>query len=157
MMEKSPSEEIKKNGITCRPLSTRPLKTQRTYPGTTPSSPTTKSYGPLAGAFVQTPIAKDVMPVVAFYSDKGKVWETLGRIETEGMALFKMGKVALNFPTAFRNVISNIMQNNMRGRPLLSVMFKDIPAALKSATAKDEYYEEAFSHGIFNTSWAQTR
>jgi len=156
MMEKSPSEEIKKKRDYLQAALDKAIEDTKNVPGDYTQLPTTKSYGPLAGAFVQTPIAKDVMPVVAFYSDKGKVWETLGRIETEGMALFKMGKVALNFPTAFRNVISNIMQNNMRGRPLLSVMFKDIPAALKSATAKDEYYEEAFSHGIFNTSWAQT-
>ena len=89
------------------------------------------------------------------YSDRGKVFETLARIEAEGMALFKMGKVALNVPTAFRNVLSNLLQNNLRGRPLAAIP-GDWAAALKSMKAKDQYYEEAFGHGIFKTNWFTT-
>jgi len=156
MMEKSPSEEIGKKRDILQAALDKAIEETKNVPEEYTQLPTTKTYGPLAGAYLKTPIAKDLMPVMALFSDRGKVWSALGRIEEEGMALFKMGKVALNLPTAMRNVISNIMQNNMRGRPLLAVMFKDIPAAVNSVKAKDKYYEEAFGHGIFNTSWAQT-
>ncbi|OPY13028.1 MAG: hypothetical protein A4E69_01867 [Syntrophus sp. PtaB.Bin138] len=117
--------------------------------------PNTKDYGPLAGAYVRKPIADDLRPVMDINTDRGKLLNTIVSIERQGMAAFKMGKVALNFPTAFRNVISNIIQNNMRGRPLSKIP-ADLIAAAESLKAKDRYYEEAFGMGIFNTNWFAT-
>lgn len=114
--------------------------------------PTDKHYGPLAGAYVMRPIADDLRPVIALSTDKGRLLNTIVEIEAQSMALFKMGKVALNLPTACRNIISNIIQNNMRGRPLAKIP-GDIVAALKAMKAKNNYYDEAFNLGLFKTNW----
>lgn len=117
--------------------------------------PNAKGYGPLAGAYVKVPIADDLRPVLDIAADGGKLLGTLVSIERQGMAAFKMGKVALNLPTAFRNIVSNIIQNNMRGRPLAKIP-GDIIAALESMKKKDAYYEEAFGMGLFHTNWFVT-
>jgi len=114
--------------------------------------PNSKGYGPLAGAFVRKAIADDLMPVLDVATDRGKLMNTILEIERQGMATFKMGKVALNFPTAVRNIISNIIQNNMRGRELSKIP-GDIIRACEAMKAKDAYYEEAFGMGIFHTNW----
>ena len=155
MSEKAPSPEVNQQYEILRTALDQAVESTRNVPGDFTQLPTSKSYGPLAGAFVKTPIAKDIMPVMDLYSDRGKVFETLARIEAEGMALFKMGKVALNVPTAFRNVLSNLLQNNLRGRPL-ALIPGDWVAAVRSMKAKDKYYEEAFGHGIFKTNWFAT-
>jgi len=117
--------------------------------------PNTRGYGPLAGAFVRKPIADDLRPVMDVSTDRGKLLNTILEIERQGMATFKMGKVALNLPTACRNIISNIIQMNMRGRALAKIP-GDIINACESMKAKDKYYEEAFSMGLFNTNWFVT-
>ena len=117
--------------------------------------PNSKGYGPLAGAYVTKPIADDLRPVMDVNTDRGKLLNTIVEVERQGMALFKMGKVALNVPTAVRNMVSNIIQNNMRGRPL-SAIPGDIMAACESMKAKDAYYEEAFGMGLFHSSWFVT-
>ena len=121
-------------------------------PGDFVQLPTSKGYGPLAGAYVKAPIASDLMPVLDIATDRGKLMNTILEIERQGMATFKMGKVALNFPTAFRNVVSNIIQNNMRGRSLAKIP-GDIIRACESMKAKDAHYEEAFGMGLFHTNW----
>lgn len=121
-------------------------------PGDFVQLPNSKGYGSLAGAYVKAPIASDLMPVLDIATDRGKLMNTILEIERQGMATFKMGKVALNFPTAFRNVVSNIIQNNMRGRSLAKIP-GDIIRACESLKAKDAYYEEAFGMGLFHTNW----
>ncbi|MBP7341370.1 MAG: DEAD/DEAH box helicase family protein [Syntrophaceae bacterium] len=117
--------------------------------------PNTRGYGPLAGAFVKKPIADDLRPVMDVNTDRGKLLNTVLEIERQGMAAFKMGKVALNIPTACRNIVSNIIQNNMRGRALAKIP-GDIVAACQSMKARDAHYEEAFGMGLFNTNWFVT-
>lgn len=117
--------------------------------------PNTRGYGPLAGAFVKKPIADDLRPVMDVNTDRGKLLNTVVEIERTGMAAFKMGKVALNIPTACRNIVSNIIQNNMRGRALAKIP-GDIVAACESMKAKDQYYDEAFGMGLFHTNWFVT-
>jgi len=117
--------------------------------------PNTRGYGPLAGAFVKKPIADDLRPVMDVNTDRGKLLNTVLEIERQGMAAFKMGKVALNIPTACRNIVSNIIQNNMRGRALAKIP-GDIVAACQSMKARDAHYEEAFGMGLFHTNWFVT-
>lgn len=117
--------------------------------------PSTKSYGPLAGTFVRKPIADDLRPIMGSTKEWGSLVNTLLSVEQQGMALFKATHVALNFPTAFRNTISNILQNNMRGRPLNKIP-GDFVDALKSVKAKDQDYTQARRHGLFKTNWAVT-
>ncbi|MEN6421335.1 MAG: diguanylate cyclase [Smithella sp.] len=118
--------------------------------------PNSKGYGPLAGAYVLKPIAADLKPVMdAIGNDHGELFKTILSIEKQGMAAFKMGKVALNIPTACRNIVSNIIQMNMRGRALYKIP-GDIISACESLKAKDKYYEEAQSMGLFNTNWFVT-
>jgi len=117
--------------------------------------PNVKTYGPLAGAYIRKPIADDLVPIIKGWQNRGKLFESLVAIEQQGMALFKIGKVATNLPTATRNVVSNILQNNMRGRPLAKIP-GDLVAALKSLKAKDAYYGEAFNHGLYKHNWAVT-
>lgn len=114
--------------------------------------PNSKGYGPLAGAYIRKPIADDLMPVLDVATDRGKLMNAILEIERQGMATFKMGKVALNIPTAVRNIVSNIIQNNMRGRSLAKIP-GDIIRACESMLAKNEYYEEAFGMGLFHTNW----
>lgn len=117
--------------------------------------PNTKGYGPLAGAFVAKPIADDIRPVMDVATDRGKLLNTIVSIERQGMAAFKMGKVALNFPTAVRNMFSNIIQINMSGRSLAKIP-GDLIKAAESMKAKDSFFQEASSMGLFNTNWFAT-
>jgi hypothetical protein len=117
--------------------------------------PTSKTYGPLSGAFVRKPVANDLMPLMNSMKDRGHLVETLVNIEEQGMALYKMGKVALNLPTATRNVISNILQNNMRGRTLIDIP-DDMIKAGQSMLNKDNFYKEAKKNGVFKTNWSVT-
>ena len=156
MIKESPSPETRERYNILKNALDKAIEETENVPEDFVQLPTTKTYGPLAGAFIRKPIADDIKPLVdALAKDRGKIFNTLMSIETQGMALFKMGKVALNLPTAFRNVISNILQNNMRGRALMSIP-GDIVNGCKSMLEKDQYYEEAFRHGIFKTNWFVT-
>lgn len=121
--------------------------------------PTSKSYGPLAGAFVRNTIADDLLPVLGMIDkNTGAAWAKVLEVEAKAMAAFKMGKVALNPPTMFRNVISNFLQMNLSGRALPDLV-KDAVIAAKAMKADDanyKYHEEAFRMGLFNTSWTAT-
>jgi hypothetical protein len=118
--------------------------------------PTTKSFGPLRGAFVRKPIADDIMPLVSgTLGHRGKIFDTLLSVEQKGVAVFKGSKVAANLPTVFRNVVSNILQNNMRGRPLGMIPL-DIVNAAKSIKTRDKFFVESKKAGNFRTSWSVT-
>ena len=41
-------------------------------------------------------------------------WSSAWAVGQHGMSLFKATKVALNIPTATRNMVSNFLQNGMR-------------------------------------------
>lgn len=119
--------------------------------------PTSKSYGPLAGAYIRKEIARDIQPVFSGFNNQGdlsKAVNTIFQIERKGMAMFKVGKTAFNVPTIVRNMGSNVIQLNMSGIPL-----HDVPGLLvKSASAmksKDKFYVEALRNGIFKTNWSE--
>jgi hypothetical protein len=137
-----------------------------------------KHYGPLDGAFVRQTIYDDLAPVMGqLNASMGKAMRTFLEVEALAVSTFKMGKVALNFPTAFRNMISNVIQINLSGRPLAYIP-GDIVKACEAMLAHkkvqemsrnqpgvaipddlrilNQYYEEAFGMGIFHTSWAAT-
>ncbi len=117
--------------------------------------PTSEAYGPLAGAFVRKPIAQDIMPV---YSMKNtglsKIVDTIFNILKKGLAVFKVTKVALNPPTAFRNVISNTFQLNMSGIPLPMIPVH-MTKAMEHMLAKSPEFIQAKRNGLFRTNWAQ--
>ena len=137
-----------------------------------------KHYGALDGAFVRDTIYNDMAPVMGQIDENmGKALKSFLEIEAMAMSAFKMGKVALNIPTAFRNVISNIIQINMSGRPLANIgpdiwdaaMAMLAPGKIQEMTKSqpgvkipeelrqlNQYYEEAFGMGLFHTSWAAT-
>lgn len=119
--------------------------------------PTEAQYGPLAGTFIRKPIADDIIPLISstIAAHRGHLFHTIVNIETQGMALFKATHVALNPPTAFRNVVSNVIQNNLRGRPLAYIP-GDFIAGVKSMKAKDRNFVLAKRHGLFRTNWAVT-
>jgi hypothetical protein len=152
MMESNPTPEIAEIRRILREALDKAEAESENMPADFVQLPNSKGYGPLAGAFIRKPIADDLMPVLDMAADRGKLFNSLLEIERQGMAVFKMGKVALNFPTAFRNVISNIIQQNMRGRPLAKIP-GDIIRACEAMKAKNEYYEEAFGMGLFHTNW----
>ena len=115
-----------------------------------------RSYGPLDGAYVRKPIADDLTPVLGQFTESmGKAAKTILEVSNMAMAAFKMGKVALNPPTAFRNVISNIIQVNLSGLSLPDTIRACIAAA-ESMKTQDNYHAEARRMGLFNTSWAAT-
>ena len=117
--------------------------------------PTSKSYGPLAGAFVRKPIARDIMPIYSMNNTGlSRIVDTALQIEAKGMAAFKVAKVALNPPTAFRNVISNIFQLNMSGIPLPMIPVH-MTKAMQHILAQTPEYIQAKRNGLFRTNWAQ--
>jgi len=126
-----------------------------------------KRYGPLDGAFVAKPIADDITPLIHdVHKGYGRVFDVLRDINERGMAAFKVSKVALNFPTAVRNMVSNVIQNNMRGRSLakipndyrlsISSMLNHMKyKASKGKTGSyEKFYVEADRNGLFRTNWA---
>ncbi len=120
--------------------------------------PVSKSYGPLSGAFVRTPIAGDLLPLVSSMVGSGlpgsvrSSWQKIKEVEAKGMTYFKVAKVALNFPTWVRNVGSNFIQNNLRGRPLYKIP-GDVINAAQSVKAKDALYVRAKRNGLFQTNF----
>lgn len=117
--------------------------------------PDSPAYGDLAGEFVHKSIYDDITPLYSsvMSQNRSNAVKSLLKIEAESMGLFKMSKVALNPPTAIRNVISNIIQNNMRGRALAKIP-GDIISGVKSLQAKDHFFKEAERHGLFRTNWS---
>lgn len=116
--------------------------------------PDSKQYGQLAGAYVRTPIARDIMPVIqGFTSDTG-VMSMVSAISRNTIATFKVTKTALNPPTMFRNVISNVVQLNMSGIPLQDIFTKWVPEALDSFKNQDAMYTQAKRNGLFKTNWS---
>jgi hypothetical protein len=128
----------------------------RTIPEGFKQLPQGKAYGPLAGAYVRETVYNDIKPVIGqINADMGKAMKTFFEIEARAVSAFKFGKVAVNFPTAFRNVISNFIQMNMSGRPFYNIP-GDVIDACKAMQAKDAHYEEAFGMGVFHTNWFAT-
>ena len=155
MMRTAPSPDVKEIHDTLATALDRAQTKAQKAPEDFVELPNTRHYGPLAGAFVAKPIADDLKPVMDITADQGALFNTMLQIHREGMAYFKMGKVALNVPTATRNIVSNIIQQNMRGRSLPNVI-KDIISGIESFKAQDKIYEEAFGMGLFNTNWFTT-
>lgn len=121
--------------------------------------PNSKHYGPLAGAFVKKAIADDIMPVMGQAdANMGKAMKTFLEIETQAVAWFKLGKVAFNAPTIARNIISNFLQNNMRGRAMTHLLGPDgdYVRGTRSLRDKDKFYKEAQSMGLFSSNWYAT-
>lgn len=116
--------------------------------------PMDEGYGPLAGAYIRKPIADDLLPLMTSTAiHRGDLFGALVKIEQEGMVLFKEMKVALNLPTVSRNVVSNVIQNNMRGRAL-AYLPGDYTKAFQSFLNKDQYFIEAKRNGLFMTNWS---
>lgn len=155
MLHKTPTPEIKAQYEMLNTVLNDAINRMGEAPKDFVSLPTTRSYGPLAGAFIRKSIADDLKPVVSSFENQGRLFQTLMSIEQQGVALMKLGKVATNPPTAVRNIVSNILQNNMRGRALHKIP-GDIVSACSSMLKKDKYYREFFKHGGFKTNWAVT-
>ena len=115
-----------------------------------------KDWGALSNRIIVTAVADDILPLTikeAGSEDRAaKLYAQLAKWNAISLMMFKAGKVALNFPTAFRNIISNFLQNNLRGRPL-PLVFSDYALAIKSYIAKDQYYQEAIESGLFQGNW----
>ena len=111
-----------------------------------------KTFGPLSGKLLASPVANDILPLTRYEHEYGTVFSWLIQANEQTTMMFKAGKVALNPPTAIRNVVSNILQNNLRGRPL-PLVFSDLFSAVQSLISKDIYYQEAKKIGLFKGNW----
>jgi len=103
---------------------------------------TGERYGELEGQYVAKPVYDDIMPITSQAElHSGAGYGAALRGVTQSIVLFKIGKATLNFPTAFRNVISNVLQNNLRGRPLGVVMddFRKAIAGMLRKNPDGEY------------------
>jgi hypothetical protein len=119
--------------------------------------PTSEKYGPLSGAYVLKPIAQDVKPLITAIGTGlmgSKVLAGAIKANQKLMSAFKVGKVALNPPTAFRNVISNMVQLNMSGIPLPKVPYYLIEG-LKEIKKKGKDWKAAQKNGVFRTNWGK--
>jgi len=156
MVQEMPSSEIKARYETLRTALDKAEAEMGEIPKDFAQLPNIKTWGPLAGAYIRKPIFDDIVPLMKNWQNRGALFEQFVKIEQQGMALFKMGKVALNLPTAARNAVTAlIIQNNMRGRALGKIP-GDIVNACRSVLAKDKYHEEAFRHGLFKHNWSVT-
>ena len=97
---------------------------------------TGKGFEKLEGEYIATPLYEDITPITTKAEQSGKTWGTVLTTTSASIVLFKIGKATLNIPTAYRNVISNILQNNLRGRPLLLCM-KDSMKSFQALVTKD--------------------
>ena len=97
---------------------------------------TGKVYGKLDGEYLATPLYDDITPITTGMEYQGKTWGTVLTATGASIVLFKIGKATLNIPTGFRNVISNVLQNNLRGRPLLLCM-KDNMKSFQALVTKN--------------------
>jgi hypothetical protein len=120
--------------------------------------PESKSFGSLSGQFVRKEIADDLIPLRARITQPsglgGQTANFFLDMGEKAMTAFKVGKTALNLPTATRNVGSNMIQLNMSGIPLY-----DLPIwmgkAAKQMYDSGQYYALAKRNGLFKTNWAQ--
>lgn len=116
--------------------------------------PNSPHYGDLAGAFVRKEIARDIQPVITWSKTDSKFLNSVVDLSDKAMASFKVGKTALNLPTAARNVVSNFVQLNMSG-----IRFDQVPVymakAAKSMLDKDANYVQGLRNGLYKTNWAQ--
>ncbi len=119
--------------------------------------PDTPGYGPLAGAFVRKSIADDLMPLYSsvMAENQSAAVKTVLKVEAETMAMFKVAKTGLNFPTAFRNMVSNMVQINMSGIPLQEVP-ESLIKGVTSLKAKDRFWRDSEKYGLFKTNWSVT-
>ena len=97
---------------------------------------TGKGFEKLEGEYLATPLYEDITPITTKAEQSGKTWGTVLTTTSASIVLFKIGKATLNIPTAYRNVISNVLQNNLRGRPLLLCM-KDSMKSFQALVTKN--------------------
>ncbi len=119
--------------------------------------PDSKAYGELQGAVVRKEIANDIVPIYSAnmgdLEGLARIWSKAGKGFDVGMTMFKVGKVALNPPTAIRNTMSNFIQMNMAGIPAHSVPGAVIEGA-KSMIAKDKLFRTMERNGGFKTNFS---
>jgi hypothetical protein len=113
------------------------------------------NYGELTGEYLAKGIRDDMVPLEEDTASKGEVFKFLIRWNAQFTMMFKAGKVALNPPTMARNIVSNLLQNNMRGRPLTHIPL-DFFKAISSYATRDEYYMMALETGLFKGNLMQT-
>ncbi len=113
------------------------------------------NYGELTGEYLAKGIRDDMVPLEEDTASKGEVFKFLIRWNAQFTMMFKAGKVALNPPTMARNIVSNLLQNNLRGRPLTHIPL-DFFKAISSYATRDEYYTMALETGLFKGNMMQT-
>ena len=105
-------------------------------------------YGDISNEYLNKAVYDDLTPLISPEAHQGEVYMQIMKWNAQVTMAFKAGKVAINPPTMFRNLISNILQNNMRGRPLPHCLL-DFMKALTSAATKDKWWQEARDIGLF--------
>ena len=121
--------------------------------------PESKHWGPLAGAFVRKPIARDLM---GFWGEeKGNIpglkgaWEKMASLDEKVTGVFKTLKAPLNLPTAARNTVSNFLQLGMSGMHLWEIPEYTIKG-IQQMINKTPEYGQAYRNGLFKTNWSVT-
>lgn len=119
--------------------------------------PESSRYGDLSGAYVLKPIARDIMPVWNGVKNTGELSRMVNefiKFEERAMAAFKIGKTALNIPTASRNVVSNFLQLNMSGMSIPRVI-EYVIEALRHYSGASPKLSLARENGLLKTNFAQ--
>ena len=108
-----------------------------------------ENYGEISHEYLAKGVYDDITPLLSnTAAKKGQLFTELMKWNATATMVFKAGKVAVNPPTMFRNIISNLLQNNMRGRPLPHVLL-DFVNAIRSIAAGDRWWKEARDIGVF--------
>jgi|GEM_PF-3822318 len=115
-----------------------------------------ENYGKISHEYLARGIYEDMMPLLSDSpSQRERLYNELMRWNATATMVFKAGKVAVNPPTVFRNLVSNFLQNNMRGRPLPHVLL-DFMSAVKSMATGDKWWQEARDIGVFKGQMMET-
>lgn len=115
-------------------------------------------WGPLNGVWVKKPIYRDLVPIVTTFTDPtqfGRLVNAMVAVNDGVMSAFKVGKTALNPPTAVRNMVSNPVQLWMGGTSPVELFGSLLPQAIKSIRAKDPLFSLAKRQGIFKTNFSE--
>lgn len=119
--------------------------------------PVNRAWGELSGAYIRKEVAGDLIPLSHMLSgvpeELDTMWKIVESIASKGMAIFKAGKVALNLPTMFRNLISGLLQKNMGGENTLEIIDSYYKSLIAFKTG-NKYYHLAKRFGFYKTSFA---
>lgn len=131
------------------------LEAQRDFPSQYKQVPDSKRYGALRGLWIDKSIYNDLLTSVGMQNPDPSWAEQLlgvGGYGTRATQMWKLGKIALNPPTQFRNIMSNVVLLNMGGVPLYRIP-DTLAKAFSAMRTNGEAWKVAQKYGITSSGF----